>query len=123
MPVEVTTVADDLVVLHDGATVRRHTELTPATSYRFDGVEVRTLPRPPGELLCRFGTVNDVHFGEVECGRLDDSPVGPILRVADGEAPYPVTMNQAATTELHAAELDAVVVKGDLTNSGRPEEF
>ena len=24
-----------------------------------------------GELLCRFATVNDVHFGEVECGILD----------------------------------------------------
>ena len=37
--------------------------------------------RPPGELLCRFATVNDVHFGEIECGVLDETQpdLGPIL--------------------------------------------
>ena len=32
---------------------------------------VRTLPRPGGELLCRFATVNDVHFGETQCGIIE----------------------------------------------------
>ena len=82
---DVTTVADDLVVFHDGertssaSTVSRPTPTTSST-----GIAVRTLPRPPGELLCRFGTVNDVHFGEIEAGRIDDRPNGPILRVDAG---------------------------------------
>ena len=74
---DVTTVADDLVVLHDGVRVHRYDGLSPDTDYELDGVAVRTLPRPGGELLCRFATVNDVHFGEVEAGRVDDSELGP----------------------------------------------
>jgi predicted phosphodiesterase len=120
---DVTTVADDLVVLHEGHTVHRYAGLEPDTTYRFDGCEVRTLPRPRGEMLSRFATVNDVHFGEVECGRIDDDPRGPVLRVADGEAPYPETMNEAAAAEIEAAAVDAVVVKGDLTADGQPAEF
>jgi Icc protein len=121
--VDLTTVADDLVVLHDGTNVLTYDGLTPETAYRFDGVEVRTLPRPEGELLCRFATVNDVHFGEVEAGRIDDSPLGPIQRVEPGERPYPETMNHAAVEEIAAIDPIAVVVKGDLTMDGAEEEF
>jgi Icc protein len=121
--VDLTTVADDLVVLHDGLTVHRHADLTADTVYPFDGREVRTLARPPGELLCRFATVNDVHFGEIECGRIDDDPRGPVLRVAEGEAPYPETMNRGAAEEIGAAAMDALIVKGDLTADGQPDEF
>jgi predicted phosphodiesterase len=120
---DVTTVADDLVVLHDGGDVRRFAALAPDHDYEFDGIAVRTMARPRGELLTRFGTVNDVHFGEFECGRIDDSPLGPILHAPEGAEPYPLTMNRGAVAELDAAQLDAVVVKGDLTNSGQPEDF
>jgi len=120
---DVTTVADDLVVLHEATAVHRHEGLTPDTVYQFDGRDVRTLARPPGELLSRFATVNDVHFGEVECGRVDDDPRGPILRVGDGEPPYPETMSHGAAREIADAGMDAVVVKGDLTADGQPEEF
>ncbi|MGA0879214.1 MAG: hypothetical protein ACO3SP_08860, partial [Ilumatobacteraceae bacterium] len=74
---ELTTVADDLVVIHDRERVQRFDGLSPATEHVFDGIEAVTLPRPPGQLLCRFATVNDVHFGEVECGKIDDDPQGP----------------------------------------------
>ena len=47
---------------------------------------VTTLVRPPGRLLARIATVNDVHFGEVECGRIDHHPEGPIMRREPGEA-------------------------------------
>jgi 3',5'-cyclic-AMP phosphodiesterase len=120
---DVTTVADDLVVLHDGVEVHRHAGLSADRVYQFDGREVRTLARPDGELLSRFATVNDVHFGEVECGRVDDDPRGPIMRVGEGEPPYPETMNRGAAQEIAEAGVDAVVVKGDLTSDGRPEEF
>jgi len=36
---------------------------------------VHTLPKP-GEYLCSVATTNDVHFGEVECGRLGETPPG-----------------------------------------------
>jgi predicted phosphodiesterase len=123
LSMDVTTVADDLVVLHNGAQVRRFEELAPDHDYELDGATVHTLARPPGELLARFGTVNDVHFGEFECGRIDASPLGPILHAPEGAEPYPLTMNRAVVEELDEAQLDAVVVKGDLTNSGQPEEF
>jgi 3',5'-cyclic-AMP phosphodiesterase len=120
---DITTVADDLAVIHDGLDVRRYDGLEPDTEHDLDGIAVRTLPRPEGALLCRFATVNDVHFGEVEAGRIDDRTDGPIRRAGPGAPPYPEVMNQAAAAEM--AELDpvAVIVKGDLSQDGRPEEW
>jgi predicted phosphodiesterase len=121
--VEITTVADDLLVAHDGMVVARLEHLQPATTYSVLGMEATTLPRPAGELLCRFATVNDVHFGEVECGRIDDHPEGPIQRAAPGEPPYPETMNQAAVGEIRLLDPIAVFVKGDLSADGLPAEW
>lgn len=123
MTIEVSTVADDLVVLHDGANPHRFDGLEPDTTYELLGTEVRTLPRPPGELLSVVVTVNDVHFGEFECGVLEEFPGGPILRAADGADPYPEMMNRAAVAEMAALGPGAVVVKGDLTLDGAPDEY
>lgn len=120
---DITTVADDLIVAHDGLTVHRFEGLTPGTVHDVAGVAVRTLDRPPGELLYRFATVNDVHFGELECGRIDDNTEGPIQRAAPGEQPYPETMNRAAAAEIRASAIDTLVVKGDLSVDGRPHEW
>ena len=120
---DVTTVADDLVVIHDGLDVRRHDGLEAATEHDLDGVVVRTLPRPDGELLCRFATVNDVHFGETEAGRVDDHPEGPIRRAAPGAPPYPEVMNHAAAQEMADIDPVAVIVKGDLSVDGQPAEW
>ena len=89
MSIELTTVADDEVVIYDGPDVRRYDGLEPDTEYEFDGVSVRTLPRPGGELLCRFATVNDVHFGETECGIIEGYEIGPSSRSEPGEDPTP----------------------------------
>jgi Icc protein len=121
--VDITTVADDLIVLHDGVTVARYEHLEPATTYSFMGQQVTTLARPPGQLLCRVATVNDVHFGEVEAGRIDQHTQGPIQRAAPGEAPYPETMNRSAVSEIAAIDPAVVVVKGDLSQDGRPAEW
>lgn len=124
---EVTTVADDGVVLHRGDVVERIGDLHPDTNYDFDGLSVRTLPRPEGELLCRLATANDVHFGETECGVIEGVDAGPILSTPPGETPYPVVMNSGAIAEIGALDSgqgpDAVVVKGDLTCDGREEEY
>jgi 3',5'-cyclic-AMP phosphodiesterase len=123
--VDITTVADDLIVAHQAGTtdVVRLIGLQPDSIHHVGDHVVRTLARPPGELLCRVGTVNDLHLGEIECGKIDDDPRGPIQRREPGEPPHPETMNNAAVGEMAAADLAAVIVKGDLTNDGTDDEF
>jgi Icc protein len=120
---DLTTVADDEAVFHEGAEVLRHDGLQPDTEYTLHGITFRTLPRPPGERLATIATVNDVHFGEVECGHVDGVDIGPVIRVESGEEPYPETMNHAAVAEIAALAPDAVVAKGDLTTHGTIDEF
>jgi Icc protein len=122
-PVEVTTVGTDRAVLHQGGTVRRFDELHPGREHDLDGTPVRTLDRPGGELLCRFATVNDVHFGETECGVVEGTDVGPVLRSEPGEPPYPTMMNGAAVDEIAAIGPEVVIAKGDLTTRGTLEEY
>ncbi|MGH9187757.1 MAG: metallophosphoesterase family protein [Acidimicrobiales bacterium] len=122
MASELTTVADDEAVVFEGGAARVYRDLAPDTDYAFDGVVFRTLPRP-GELLCRFATVNDVHFGETECGLFDGFEGGPVISSEPGEDPYPVVMNAGAISEIAAIEPAALVVKGDLTTNGTVEEF
>lgn len=120
---DITTVADDLIVCHDGDTVVRLENLQPASTHAVGGVDVTTLARPEGELLCRLATVNDVHFGEVECGRFDGHEGGPIERASAGDPPYAETMNRGAAAEIAIIDPTAVIVKGDLSQDGKPEEW
>ncbi len=120
---EVTTVADDEIVAFDGATVHRRTGLDPGTTYEVGDEVVQTLPRPGGALLCRFATVNDVHFGETVCGLMEGFELGPVFESGPGEPPYPETMNRGAIAEMAAIEPAAVLVKGDLTCTGAPDEY
>ncbi|MGO9875310.1 MAG: metallophosphoesterase [Acidimicrobiia bacterium] len=131
----VTTSADDHEVVTNGRYhSARLTGLEPQTDYRLrvDGApptallpgRVATLARPAGPALATFATVNDVHFGEVECGRLGTpEELGPILRAAPGADPYPNVMNAGAIAEIEAFDPDAVLVKGDLTDRGTDEEY
>ena len=123
LTVELTTVADDGAVLHDGARVVCHDDLEPDTEYELEGVAFRTLPRPPGERLAMVATVNDLHFGETVCGVMAGVDLGPPIRAEPGEPPYPETMNRAAAAEIAAYRPDVVVAKGDLTTSATAEEF
>jgi len=120
---ELTTVADDEAVVHDGFDVRRYPDLQPDHEYDFDGFAFRTLARPGGEHLCTFATVNDVHFGEEECGIIEGLDIGPTFAVPEGTTPYPVFMNRAAVTEIEAIDPTVVIVKGDLTSRGTVEEY
>jgi 3',5'-cyclic-AMP phosphodiesterase len=120
---EVTTVADDEAVVFEGGNARRYDGLEPDREYGFDGAVFRTLPRPPGERLATIATVNDVHFGELECGVLEGLELGPILQSEPGDPPYPETMNKGAISEIRALDPDAVVAKGDLTTHGTADEY
>jgi len=120
---ELTTVADDEVVIFDGPEVHRYLDLAPDRDQTLDGVAVRTLPRPSGERLSTIATVNDVHFGEVECGVLDDVDIGPTFTSEPGEEPYPELMNRTAVAEIQQLGADVVVAKGDLTNLGVRDEY
>jgi Icc protein len=121
-PPELHTVTDDEVVVYRGGRAERIVGLASDTEYEVAGVAVRTLPRPAGEHVATVATVNDVHFGEVECGRLEGHDIGPVLRCEPGEAPYPEVMNAAAAEEIAEVRPDLVVAKGDLTAAGRAEE-
>jgi predicted phosphodiesterase len=121
--IEVTTVADDEVVLFDGPVFTRYDGLAPDTEHELDGIAVRTLPRPGGELLCRFATVNDVHFGETECGVMEGFELGQVFAAEEGDDPYPEMMNRGAIAEMREIDPAVVLVKGDLTDRGVKEEY
>jgi predicted phosphodiesterase len=132
---EVETTVGDCSALSTGVYHSvRVANLEPETEYplRVDGVDatdllpatVTTLVRPRGRLLATIATVNDVHFGEFECGKLGTAEeLGPVFTAAPGEPPYPEVMNAGAIEEIGALDPDAVVVKGDLTNVGSDEEY
>ena len=122
MSLEVTSVSDDDIVAHDGHEVIHLDGLEPDCDHEVGGQIVRTLPRP-GELLARFATVNDVHFGETMCGVVEGTDIGPTFSVPHGEEPYPEFMNRGAITEMIAIDPEVVVVKGDLTARGSREEY
>ena len=119
---ELTTVADDEAVVHDGVEVRRYEGLKPDTEHEIEGFELRTLPRV-GERLATVATVNDVHFGEVIAGIMDGIPDGPFFSAEPGDDPYPEVMNRGAVAEIASIDPDAVIVKGDLTNDGLDDEY
>ncbi|MDQ6784988.1 MAG: metallophosphoesterase [Actinomycetota bacterium] len=123
MPGEVWTVADDEAVIFDGTTVAVRHGLAPDTDYRDGDVTWRTLPRPGGELLATVTAVNDLHFGETECGLLIDMNLGPVLSSAPGAPPYPTMMNTAAVAEMELLDPAAVIVKGDVTTVGLAAEY
>src|SRR5439155_15072200 len=77
--------------------VARVADLEPDTDYPLavDGTGpdqwlpalVRTLQQPPGQLVATIAAVNDVHFGETQCGLTGDpatDAIGPILRADPG---------------------------------------
>jgi Icc protein len=129
-----TRVGDASVVTTGPYHSARVVGLAPATVYPVvvDGVpasallpaEVTTLARPAGALRATIATVNDVHFGETECGLLGlPDELGPVFSVEPGADPYPEVMNRGAIDEIERLDPDAVVVKGDLTDRGTEEEY
>lgn len=122
-PIECFTVADDEIVCFDGTRVLRQDGLPPNHESVIAGSTIRTLPRPLGARLATIATVNDCHFGETVCGLIEGTDIGPVLSSPGGEEPYPEVMNRAVAAEISALDPAIVVAKGDLTATGRREEF
>lgn len=80
---------------------------------------LRTLEPPPGKVLCRFATVNDVHIGERRFGLLHTMR----YRSPTTGDPYPLLCLRAALDEALGWGAEAVIVKGDLTYHGRRREW
>jgi Icc protein len=79
-----------------------------------------TLPSPPGQLLCRFATINDIHIGERRFGAR--GRIVDIWPLPAGYDPYTVRCARAAIDEALAWGAEAIVVKGDLTRNAEPVE-
>ncbi len=134
-PREVTTAVGACEVVTQGRYHYVRVEgLEPATEYelRVEGADssallpqrLTTLARPLGRKLVTIATANDVHFGESECGRLGDGEqLGPIFTAEPGDDPYPEIMNQSVIDDIGALGPDAVIVKGDLTDTGSEEQY
>ena len=82
---------------------------------------VATLPTPPGKLLYRFATINDLHLGEPAFGYR--KTIEDVYPLPDGWQPYTVRCARAALEEAMEWGASTIVVKGDLTKDGAPAEF
>ncbi len=129
-----TRVGDAAVVTRGPCHSARVVGLDPATTYSMTiagaepspllPAEVTTLVQPSGRLLATIATVNDVHFGETECGLLGvPEELGPVFTTEPGADPYPEVMNRGAIDAIERLDPDAVLVKGDLTDRGTEEEY
>ena len=92
--------------------------LRPATPYVVDGgaadrLEFRTLSRPPGRVIAKVATMNDLHLGLDTFGVLNTirGPGSSRLCAADA---------MAAAREWGA---DALMLKGDVTDNATADEF
>ena len=90
-----------------------------------------TPPAPHANPVASFATLNDLHFGEPRFGgRMgEDHETGPeaqgfpLVHEGDTDVPYWQFMNEDAVEGINALGVDAVFIKGDIADRGRPEQF
>jgi hypothetical protein len=93
--------------------------------------ELETLPAPTADEVASFATTNDMHFGEPKFGGtlLENGDYGPSAdgfpeaRAGDTDVPYWEFMNDDAIADINASGVDAAIIKGDIADRGRPEQF
>jgi len=103
----------------------------PAAPDEWFGGRARTLPSPRANEVASFATLNDLHFGEPAFGGFLEAdgefgePREGWLRISaeETEVPYSQFMNEDAIAEINEAGVDCAIVKGDIADSGRPEQF
>lgn len=119
---------------HAGLRLVRLTGLEPQRDYAI-GVEVagadpapelplcaRTLAAPDAELAASLATLNDLHFGEERFGGIP-GVADDVLEAGYTAEPYWRFMNHDAIDEINRAGVDAVIVKGDIADRGRADQF
>lgn len=129
-----------------GTRLVRVTGLAPATRHRVaivaeDGARARadrffpetveTLPAPEAREVATLATMNDLHFGEPRFGGVlapdgsygDAAPDHPAVSERDDAVPYWLAMNEDAIADINEAGVDLVVIKGDIADAGRREQF
>ena len=102
-----------------------------ATPDEFFSGDVETLPATDAVEVATFGTMNDLHFGEPRFGGTllpngdygEEAPGFPAMQETDTEVPYWQFMNDDAIDEIGAAGADLAIIKGDIADSGLPEQF
>ncbi len=81
-------------------------------------LRVRTLAALPGEELTRLATISDLHLGAPGFGHR-----GTIMDPTGHPDPHARRCAEAAIDELRRWGAERLVVKGDVTNTGRPGEW
>lgn len=101
-----------------GLTPDRATPITVAVNGRpVEELSVNTLPALSAQPLARIATISDLHFGEGGFGLVRR------LRESAAVEPYPLRCARAAVREAQAWGADMIVIKGDITELGRPHEW
>jgi hypothetical protein len=102
----------------------------PARRDAFFPGTVTTLPAPRAAQVASFATLNDLHFGEpmfggvlLENGDMLAQPGAPVVRETDTEVPYWRFMNEDSISEINEAGVDLAVIKGDIADVGRADQF
>jgi hypothetical protein len=98
---------------------------------RYFPESVTTLPAPAAREAASFATLNDLHFGEPRFGGTlladgeygPEAPGYPAVHESEDEVPYWLAMNEDAVRDINALGVDATVVKGDIADRGRPDQF
>ena len=80
-------------------------------------LQFRTLQPPPGAELFRFATLSDLHIGRAHFGFVKR------IREDRPEVAHPLRCGRAALDELLAWGAQHLIIKGDLVDSGRPQEW
>ena len=95
-----------------------HLDVAVRAGERRWALDVTTLRRLPGPERCRFATLSDLHLAERTFGYWGTIQEAGVHRVAATERAA-----EAALAEALAWGAQAVVVKGDLTAHGAPEDW
>jgi hypothetical protein len=128
-----------------GTRLVRIEELAPATEYeitiesggasaeenRYFPGRATTLTAPAAPEVATFATMNDLHFGEARIGGTlsedheygDEAPGFPVVSDADYDTPYAEFMNADAIAEINRLGVDCSIIKGDIADRGKPEQF
>ena len=84
----------------------------------FTSRTITTTPSLPGPPLARIATISDLHLGEAGFGLFKE-----MRESGTHDREYPLRCAQAAAREATAWGADLLVIKGDITELGQPDQW